>query len=73
MRNVRYLINDEFEAEEIAEALRLQLDVNRYRDVQITAVDRRNELIVQVPEANDGLEEALGSFMAGYQHGVILE
>ncbi|RHW42032.1 hypothetical protein D1B31_05155 [Neobacillus notoginsengisoli] len=73
MRNVRYLIQNDYSAEEIAEALKLQLEINRYENVSITAVERRNEVIIQIPEDNENLEETLGSFMAGYQDGVILE
>ncbi|RDU35723.1 hypothetical protein DRW41_16405 [Neobacillus piezotolerans] len=73
MKNVRYIIQDEYEANKIAEALKTQLDINRFIDVEVTAVDLWNELIVQIPENNAALEETLGSFMAGYQDGVILE
>ncbi|WP_409270098.1 hypothetical protein V1499_11685 [Neobacillus sp. SCS-31] len=73
MKNVRYIIQDGYDAEKIAEALKVQLNVNRFENVGITAVGQRNELIVQIPENNESLEETLGSFMAGYQDGVILE
>ncbi|HAQ06950.1 MAG TPA: hypothetical protein DCR24_05275 [Bacillus bacterium] len=73
MRNVRYLINDQFNAHSIAEDLRVQLDVNRFSNINVVAVERRNEVIVQVPEANGSVEEVVDSFMENYQTGVILE
>ncbi|WP_059170535.1 hypothetical protein [Bacillus sp. FJAT-27445] len=73
MKNVRYIIQDGYDAENIAEALKVQLSINRFDNIGITAVEQRNELIVQIPENNGPLEETLGSFMAGYQDGVILE
>ncbi|WP_053366601.1 hypothetical protein [Bacillus sp. FJAT-27245] len=73
MKNVRYIIQDGYDAEKIAEALKVQLNVNRFENVGITAVGQRNELIVQIPDNNELLEDTLGSFMAGYQDGVILE
>ncbi|MGM0876286.1 MAG: hypothetical protein ACQEWV_16320 [Bacillota bacterium] len=74
MRNFRYLISDEFQAASIAEDLRLQLEVNRFNNVNITPVTMRNEVIVQVPEASDLLlEVAVDSFMENYKTGVILE
>ncbi|WML44663.1 hypothetical protein [Neobacillus sp. PS3-40] len=73
MKNFRFLINDQFNAQTIAEDLKVQLDVNRLYDVNIVAVNSRNEVIVQVPEANGTLEEVVESFMDSYQKGIILE
>lgn len=73
MRNFRFLIGDQFEANNVAKDLRVQLDINRFRDINVTAVNSRNEVMVQVPEANGALEETVESFMRGYQKGVILE
>jgi hypothetical protein len=74
MRNFRYLLSDQFQAANIAEDLRLQLEINRFKNVNITAVTMRNEVIVQVPEASDlSLEVAVDSFMENYKTGVILE
>lgn len=73
MRNVRYLIDEQFQAEEIAKDLEVQLEVNRFFNISVTAVENRNEVIVQIPESNDNLEEAIGSFMDNYKTGVILE
>lgn len=73
LKNFRFLISDQFNAERLAEDLRTQLEVNRLHHVTIVAVSSRNEVIVQVPEANDSLEEVVEGFMEGYQTGVILE
>ncbi|WP_226666364.1 hypothetical protein [Metabacillus litoralis] len=74
MRNYRYLVSDKYKAKEIAEDLRVQLDINRYQDVHVKAVNNRNEVIVQVPPASTlALEETVDSFMAEYKTGVILE
>jgi hypothetical protein len=73
MKNFRFLISDQFNAESLAEDLRTQLEVNRLHHVNIVAVNTRNEVIVQVPEANVSLEEVVETFMEGYQTGVILE
>lgn len=73
MRNYRFLIKDQFEANSVANDLRVQLDINRFHDVNIAAVGNRNEVIVQVPEANGNLEETVESFMQNYQSGIILE
>jgi menaquinone-dependent protoporphyrinogen IX oxidase len=73
LKNFRFLINDQFNAQTIAEDLKVQLDVNRLYDVNIVAVNSRNEVIVQVPEANGTLEEVVESFMDSYQKGIILE
>ncbi|WP_174734967.1 hypothetical protein [Mesobacillus harenae] len=73
MRNLRFLVNEEFKASELAEDLRVQLEVNRFNSVKVLSVDNRNEVIVQLPEANGSLEEAVGSFMESYQSGLILE
>lgn len=73
MKNFRYLISDQFKAESLAEDLRIQLEVNRIYHINIVSVNTRNEVIVQVPEANGSLEEVVESFMEGYQNGVILE
>ena len=51
MRNYRFLINEQFQANSIAEDLRVQLDVNRYNHVNILSVDNRNEVLVQVFES----------------------
>jgi menaquinone-dependent protoporphyrinogen IX oxidase len=73
MRNIRYLIKGDYSAEQLAEDLRVQLDINRQNNVRITPVKNRNEVIVQVPEASGSLEEIVGSFMQDYHSGVILE
>lgn len=52
MRNYRFLINDQFQANSIAEDLRVQLDINRFNDVNILSVDNRNEVLVQIFESN---------------------
>ncbi|NHM33785.1 hypothetical protein [Neobacillus terrae] len=73
MKNFRFLIDDEYNAQSLAEDLRVQLDVNRFYNVKIVAVNQRNEVIVQVPEESSFIEETVGSFMKGYQNGIILE
>jgi len=73
MRNIRYLIGDQYDAENVAEDLKLQLEVNRLNHVGIFPVSARNEVIVQIPEDNNTLEEVLGSFMESYKTGEILE
>jgi hypothetical protein len=73
LRNYRFLIGEQYNADTIAKDLRLQLDINRFNHVTVAAADYRNEVIVQIPEANEGLEEAVESFMGSYQKGVILE
>ncbi|MFC0271711.1 hypothetical protein ACFFIX_09605 [Metabacillus herbersteinensis] len=74
MKNYRYLISDQYQAKSIAEDLRIQLEVNRFNNVNITPVTMRNEVIVQVPDASSlSLETAVNSFMESYQTGVILE
>lgn len=73
MRNLRYLLNDKVEAGRLAEDLRLQLEINRFRDVTIVPVHDRKELIVPVPEANGELEETVETFMTAYKTGLILE
>ncbi|MCQ6282076.1 hypothetical protein [Bacillus sp. EB600] len=73
MRNFRFPISDQFSAANIAKDLQVQLEINRFSHVNVVAADNRNEVIVQVPEANEGLEEAVESFMKSYQTGVILE
>jgi hypothetical protein len=60
-------------ADSLAEDLRLQMDVNRFHNVEIKAVSSRNEIIVQVPDLNSDLEKTLESFMDSYQSGIILE
>jgi menaquinone-dependent protoporphyrinogen IX oxidase len=73
LRNFRFLIDEKFDANDIAKDLRLQLEINRFHDINIAAVTSRNEVIVQVPNANGELEESVESFMNSYQKGVILE
>jgi len=73
LRNVRYLIQDEFQANQVADDLKVQLDINRMETISITSVESRNEVIVQIPEANESVEEVLSGFMRGYQKGMILE
>ena len=73
MRNYRFLINEQFQANSIAQDLRVQLDVNRYSDVNILSVDNRNEVLVQVFESSGGAEEAVETFMQDYQKGIIIE
>ncbi len=73
MKNFRFLLNDQFKANEIAEDLQVQLEVNRFNHVKVEAVEQRNEVLVQVPDANEQLEEAVESFMRNYQDGEVLE
>jgi len=73
LRNLRFLIKEQFEANSVANDLRVQLDINRFHDVNISAEDKRNEVTVQIPEANGNLEETIESFMQDYQSGIILE
>ena len=73
MRNFRFPISDQFSADRIAKDLQVQLEINRFKHVNVLAAANRNEVIVQVPEANEGIEEAVESFMKSYQTGVILE
>jgi hypothetical protein len=73
MRIYRFLINDQFQANSIADDLRVQLDINRFNDVNIVSVDNRNEILVQVFEANGAAEQTVESFMQNYQKGIIIE
>jgi menaquinone-dependent protoporphyrinogen IX oxidase len=73
VKNFRFLLSDQFQANEIAEDLQVQLEINRFNHVKVTAVEQRNEVLVQVPEANGSLEEAVESFMRNYQDGEVLE
>jgi hypothetical protein len=73
LKYFRFLIQDQFEANNIANDLRVQMYINRFHDVNIVAVDQRNEVIVQVHEANENVEEAVESFMRDYQSDVIFE
>ncbi|MDZ5471558.1 hypothetical protein SM124_07335 [Bacillus sp. 31A1R] len=73
MRNIRYLLKDEYTADSIAEDLKVQLEVNRMNHIKITSVNTRNEVIVSLPEGNENLEEVVESFMSGYKTGEILE
>jgi hypothetical protein len=73
LRNYRYLIKDQFEANSVAHDLRVQLEVNRFHDVNISAVENGNEVIVKVPQPNENLEETVETFMADYQSGIIME
>ena len=73
MKNFRYLISREYEADSIADDLRLQLEINRFNHVNVKAVTVRNEVLVQVPDANDSIEEVVENFMHNYQTGIILE
>jgi hypothetical protein len=73
MKNLRFLLKDGTEADQIAEDLRVQLVVNRYQNVSVTSVPRRNEVIVQFPEQSGMIEETVESFMKDYQTGEMLE
>ena len=73
MRNYRFLINEQFQANSIAEDLRVQMDINRFNDVNILPVDNRNEILVQVFESNSAAEETVETFMQDYQKGIIIE
>jgi hypothetical protein len=73
MRIYRFLINDQFQANSIAEDLRVQLEINRFNDVNILPVDNRNEVLVQVFESNGAAEETVETFMQNYQKGIIIE
>ncbi|MEH7505700.1 hypothetical protein V7152_27645 [Neobacillus drentensis] len=73
MRNYRFLINDQFQANSIAEDLRVQLEINRFNDVNILPIDNRNEVLVQVFESNGEAEETVETFMQNYQKGIIIE
>jgi|GEM_PF-1503296 len=73
MRNYRFLINDQFQANSIAEDLRVQLDINRFNDVNILSVDNRNEVLVQIFESNGAAQEAVETFMQDYHKGIVME
>ncbi|MFB5197844.1 hypothetical protein COJ96_12690 [Bacillus sp. AFS073361] len=73
MRNYRFLINEQFQANSIAEDLRVQMEVNRFNDVNILSVDNRNEILVQVFELNEAAKETVETFMQDYQKGIIME
>jgi hypothetical protein len=73
LKNYRFVLNNQIDASSLAEDLRVQLEVNRFHHVNIVAVVARNEVIVQVPEANGQLEDVVESFMEGYQASIILE
>jgi hypothetical protein len=73
MKNVRFLLDDKFQAERLAEDLKLQLEINRFEGAKVVPVKDRNEIIVQIPEANGALEETVDSFMKNYRTGEILE
>lgn len=73
LKNVRYVLNNEFQADRVASDLRVQLDVSRISNVEIKSVESRNEVIVQIPEANDSVEEVLSGFMKDYHKRIILE
>jgi len=73
MRNYRFLINEQFQANSIAEDLRVQMEVNRFNDVNILSVDNRNEILVQVFESNEAANETVETFMQDYQKGIIME
>jgi hypothetical protein len=73
LKNVRYVLNDEFQAEDVANDLKVQLDINRIHHLTIKSVENRNEVIVQIPEANESTEEVLSGFMKDYQKRTILE
>ncbi|PLR78666.1 hypothetical protein CU633_03680 [Bacillus sp. V3-13] len=74
MRNYRYLLDKQFQAKSVADDLRIQLRMNRMDDdAKVTAVENRNEVLVQVQEGDNSLEEVVGSFMDSYNPDVILE
>jgi hypothetical protein len=73
MKNLRFLLHDQFQAESLAEDLKLQLEINRFEHVKVVPVRDRNEIIVQVPEADGALEETVDTFMENYKKGEILE
>jgi hypothetical protein len=73
LRSYRFLINEQFQANNIAEDLRVQLDINRFNDVNILSVDNQNEVLVQVFEPNEAAEETVETFMQDYQKGIIIE
>ncbi|PLT29245.1 hypothetical protein [Peribacillus deserti] len=73
MKNHRYLLKDDFQAEDLAEDLKVQLEVNRFDNYTITPVASRNELIVQVPDAAGDLEDTVDQFMVDYHKGKMLE
>ena len=73
MRSLIYFLNDKMEAEQLAEDLKVQLEINRFRNVMVVPVNEKKELIIQVPEANGELEEAVEAFMEDYKEGVMLE
>ncbi|MBT2637891.1 MULTISPECIES: hypothetical protein [unclassified Bacillus (in: firmicutes)] len=73
MRNNRYILGEGFEAKAVSDALRLQLDVNRMDHINVVAIEKRNEVIVQVPEASGDLEKVIESFMSSYQTQIIQE
>ncbi|HWO96601.1 MAG TPA: hypothetical protein VNM45_09740 [Bacillus sp. (in: firmicutes)] len=73
MKNLRFMLNDDFQAESLAEDLKLQLEINRFRHIKVVPVRDRNEIIVQVPEADGELEDTVELFMQNYKKGEILE
>ncbi|PLR95080.1 hypothetical protein [Bacillus sp. T33-2] len=73
MRNYRYLLKDQFDANIIADDLRLQLAIYRFENTSVTSIPNRNEVIVQIPDANGTAEEAVESFMANYHTTKMLE
>ncbi|PLR79903.1 hypothetical protein CVD25_13205 [Bacillus canaveralius] len=74
MRNYRYILDKQFQANSVADDLRIQLRMNRMDDdAKVTAVENRNEVLVQVHVGDDSLEEVVSSFMDSYNPNVILE
>ncbi|MCP8969980.1 hypothetical protein [Ectobacillus ponti] len=73
MRNLRYLLNNKRDANQLAEDLQVQLEVNRFENVTVVPIPERKELIIQVPEADGALEDTVEAFMSDYKDGLILE
>lgn len=65
--NIRYNLRSEFEAESIAEDLRLQLDINRFNQVSIESVSQDNQVIIKLPEEHGDMLEVINQFMHNYQ------
>ncbi|WP_409289921.1 hypothetical protein [Peribacillus sp. SCS-37] len=73
MKNHHYVLKSSVDAEELAEDLRLQLEINRFSNYSITPIPSKNKLIVQVPDADGPLEETVDIFMADYRKTEALE
>ncbi|TYR79322.1 hypothetical protein FZC66_14515 [Priestia megaterium] len=73
MKNHRYLLKDSLKAEDIAKDLKIQLEVNRLHTVNVFPIAERNEVIVQVADADGTAEDIVDAFMNDYKTGEMLE